>query len=219
MKKKALAIIIVLAAAVGIFAFRSSFAWLPSEFQKSQDVSIGDLSYTFEGELQAAYIDENTFIEYAAPGENMMYVGGVPGTLKALNLSTITTNLRIRIDYTYYDTGTSSFVTVAYGEKPAGTDDFDVLFSSVDGTFEYNSGTKCWDFKPAGAPLGNLYEIPAAAQPVSDEISLINSMSYSSNIPTGSVYEDENVTVKLTVEAKQSDYVDWETVYTDIYGP
>ena len=236
MKKKVMPIILVLAIAFGVIAFKPSLAWLSSSFNKSQKVDIGALSYTFDDtvSLNASYTDgsSNTF---ATPGENLLYVGTEPGTLKIFNLSTITTNLRIRIDYTYYNTDLlplPGFVTIPYGEKPALTDDFDVKdytgeLLGVSSKWSYDAGYWNYVADPlAGA--GKTDDIIAYIEPttlegettltppVGDEIELISSVGYSSLLGNNSPYKDKPVTVKLTVQVKQADYVDWSTIATII---
>jgi len=225
MNKKVIPVLLILAIAVGIIAYKPSLAWLDnSQFAKSQQVNIGQLKYSFDGEIDAAYIDESS-TEYVLPGANLIYVNGVPGSLVAYNLSTITTNLRVRIDYTYYDTGTHTLIQAAYGDQ---TGDLSVAFA-VPANWAYDSATKCWNYKPAGAPSGSPYEIPAYIEPVTasgettiappagDTIPLINSLGYSSALTAGNPYENQNIHITLTVEVKQADYVDWTTLISQVY--
>lgn len=230
MKRKALALMLILTAIVGIIAFKPSFGWISSVFNKSHEVDLGDLKYSFEGEMHAAYIDESSS-EFVAPGENLIYVGNVPGTLKAFNLSTIKTNLRLRIDYTYYDTGDSTFKTVTYGDQ---TGDFvvkytkDILLGSSS-YWAYDSSEKCWNYQPNG--VAGQYDIDAYVSaetttgeggitdppPVGNELDLIYSLGYSDSLLAGNIYEDENVHITLTVEVKQADFVTWSTLISEVY--
>ena len=225
MNKKVIPVLIILAIAVGIIAYKPTLAWLDkSEFVKSQQVDIGQLKYSFDGEINAAYIDESTN-EYVIPGANLIQVNGLPGILTAYNLSTITTNLRVRIDYTYYNAVSHTLVQAAYGDQ---TGDLSVAFA-VPANWTYDTVTKCWNYKPAGAPSGSPYEIPAyvepvtasgettVAPPVGDTIPLINSLGYSSALTAGNPYEHQNVKITLTVEVKQADYATWTQAISQVY--
>jgi len=200
-----------LAVVIGVIAVGSSLGWFQIDEtgrQKSQLIEYGDMDYTLVGgcDIHPAYIDESSN-EYAAPGENMIYVESTPGVwepgaLKSNNKSTITTNLRVKIMYSWWNG--ASLETVTY--SPTQKADFTVDFA-VPANWVYDSGTGFWNYLPGGN------SIPAVADPVNgEEITLINSMGYSSAITVGSHYETKNVNVSLKVEAKQADYADWTDV-------
>ena len=224
MKKKILALIIVLAVTVSVLALGRSLGWFISggggDPYKAQTIEYGDMEFSLVGgcDIHPAYIDEVESKEYAAPGENMIYVESstpgvlIPGSLKVLNKSTITTNLRVKIVYSWWNTTTTALEPVFYGDR---TDDFEVknasgmpLGTPGDG-WTYDSSTKCWNYLPGGNA------IPAVANPAAgEEITLLSSLGYSSAMEDARllIYKNLNVTVKFKVEAKQADYVNWSVV-------
>ena len=216
MKKRFPVLIGFLAVVIGVIAVGSSLGWFQIDDtgrQKAQLIEYGDMDYTLVGgcDIHPAYIDESSN-EYAAPGENMIYSKNsqdkwVPGPLKVLNKSTITTNLRVKIEYSWWNSDLlplPGLVTVVY--SPTQNADFTVDFA-VPANWVFDSGTGFWNYLPGGN------SIPAVADPVNgEEITLINSMGYSSAITVGSHYETKNVNVSLKVEAKQADYADWTDV-------
>ncbi|GEM_PF-1780418 len=234
MKKKVLAILIVLATAVGIFALRSSFAWLKTGFDsKSQEVIVGKLNYEFTGEIRGIYENESSTV-YVAPGENLIFIDETQqGPMTAVNKSSIATNLRVKIEYTYYeyDEGTSSFVG-QFEPYDGSNTDLTVTFASPS-NWVYDTDSGCWLYHVTGAPAGD-YRIPApleaTTQPsteptsesltqadVGEDIPIFTFLGYSDTLDKDSGYDDKEVKIKLTVEVKQADYVTWETLYED-YG-
>ena len=246
MKKKVLPVVIVLATAVGIIAFRFTFAWFRSGgFEgnnKSQQVIAGALNYEFTGEIRGIYEDESSSV-YVAPGENLIFVDDThQGPMTALNKSSIATNLRVKIEYTYfeYDEGTSSFVE-HYAPYDDSDTDLTVTFASPS-NWDRDDATGWWYYHVTGA-AENDYRIPAVLEPTTqpatesttegstetsaettegapagESIPIFTFLGYSDTLEKDDGYDDEQVKIKLTVEVKQADYVDWETLYEDYYG-
>lgn len=214
MKKKFLTLIVLFAVVLGIMALGTSLGWFQSgggDTFKSQLIENGDMEYTLVGgcDIRPAFTGED-LIDYAAPGENMIYVQNtenewVPGVLTINNKSTIATNLHVKIEYSWWN-GTA-LETVVYGDK---TDDFTVDFPLG---WVYNTATKFWDYSPGGSSVIAPVDLDISANPEGINI-LINSMGYSYLLDETSPYVSEEVTVKLKVEAKQADYVEWLSVST-----
>lgn len=217
MKKKFLFLIGFLVVTIVVVALSSSLGWLETGENgrsKSQLIEYGDMEFSLVGgcDVQAAFVDGAD--EYAAPGENMIYTESAPGVwtpgpLTALNKSTITTNLRVHIEYSWWDGDSLELVVYSPTQKADFTVDF-----AVPANWEYDSATGCWNYLPGGVPGQNV--VPAVdlvANPDGVTTALINSMGYSSAIEVGSPYQTKTVTVKLKVEAKQADYVTWQNVF------
>lgn len=217
MKKKVLALIIILAVTLGVIVFNTSTAWfVTGDSDKSQAINISYFNYSLVGgcDIRPAFIDpsieppDNN--EFAAPGENMIYVEespGVwtPGNLAVMNKSNITTNLRVKIEYSWWNG--SALEQVYYGDQ---TGDFTVTFA-IPADWQYDSGTKCWNYLPGG---NDIPAVDLGANPSGIETDLITFMGYSSAIINLNNYKNLAVTVKLKVEAKQADYAEWTDVST-----
>ena len=225
MKKKVIAGIVVLAVAFGVIAFKPTLAWfVDSGSAKTQqiDLSYFDIAPVKPFDIRSAYTTPIPDpipdplpepVKYVGPGENMIYVEdpvGIwkPGPLAVINKSTILTNIRVKIEYSFWN-GTS-LEDVVYGDK---TDDFSVIFNDPT-NWDFAGGY--WNYRYGGT-TGSI-DIPAADSTTGETIDLINSMGYSYQLDPskpGNAYEnykDKEVTVKLTVEAKQAEYGTWTQV-------
>ena len=212
MKKKVIIIITVLTLALGVIVLIPTLAWLTDlGSDKSQAISISNFSYSLIGgcDIRSSYTDPLNANKYVAPGENMIYIEStpgvwVPGTLSVLNKSTIATNLRVRIEYTYVTGGVPAQVVYS----PTQNADFTVDFA-VPSDWQYDAVTECWNYMPGGS---NIAAVDLVANPSGITTVLINSMGYSSLLGPGNAYEDKTVTVKFKVEAKQAEYATWQQV-------
>ncbi len=231
MKKKVIAGIVVLAVALGVIAFKPTLAWfVNSGSAKTQqiDLSYFDIAPVKPFDIRSAYTTPIPDpipdplpepIKYVGPGENMIYVEdpvGIwkPGPLAVTNKSTILTNLRVYIEYSWWDANlvpAPGLVTVVY--SPTQNADFTVDFADSD-NWIFESGY--WKYRYGGT-TGSI-DIPAADPTTGEIIDLINSMGYSYQLDPSDPgnaynnYKDKEVTVKLTVEAKQAEYGDWTQV-------
>lgn len=231
MKKRIVSVALILAIGIGILFLQSSVAWQTNKFDRPQNMTIGTLLYDFEGTVEGIY-DSGT-AQYVAPGANLLFIGSQPGALNAYNRSTITTQIRVKVEYTRIYWNGSAFVSqfVPYSDSDYVPDDLVVTFAEP-ALWEYvayvpgNPNTGCWFYKPA-VDVAAPYDIPAFVDdpgtPDDDAgniIALISFLGYRGDIEDSPSwgYVDSPVSIKLTVEAKQADYVDWATVYTDIWG-
>jgi len=212
MKKKVFTLIIILTAAIAVIAFKPSYAWVSENFNKSQKVDVGKLDYGFSGSI----IQSQNIV---TPELNL-----IDGTLTAMNKSTITTNIRVKIVYTYYDAGILVDNTKIYDNSP--NQDLQVDFSTANGTWDYipvsvsDPSSGCWLYKPNGASLDSPYKIPVSTDLNNgDSIPLIDFLGYSGiNVNPTDGYEGQHVTIKVTIDAKQADYAEWKTIYEDYFG-
>lgn len=212
MKKRVLTLFIILTIAFGIIALRYSFAWFPNEgTYKSQAIDLSNFDISLVGGCQIRPVytnitDPTNPVEYAAPGANMIHIEQsenvwVPGPLTMLNKSTILTNLRVHIEYSWWDG--DSLETVVY--TPTQQADFVVDFA-VPADWSYDPATLCWDYLPGGAVIA---PVDPLVYPLGKQSVLINSMGYSSALAPGNDYEDLPVDIIFKVEAKQAEYADW----------
>ncbi len=215
MKRKVIITVVVLAVALGVIVLFPSVAWISnSGTDKSQtvDISYFDISLIGGCDIRPAYTDVPNSVDYAAPGENMIFIEEsqdvwVPGPLTILNKSTILTNIRVRIAYTYITPGGVSTEEVY---RPTQNTDFVVDFDEPD-DWQYDAATECWNYRYGGT--SGTIEVPAATDLINgDIITLINTLGYSSALGPNNVYEDKPVTVTLKVEAKQAQYGTWAQV-------
>ncbi len=222
MKKKVLALIIILTAVVSLLLLGNSFGWFltsggDEQLFRAQTIDYGDMDISLVGGCQIRPVytnitDPTNPVEYAAPGANMIHIEQsenvwVPGPLTMLNKSTILTNLRVHIEYSCWNATLNKLELKVY--SPSQKTDFSVDFA-VATDWVYDAGTECWNYVPGGNP------IPSATDLVNgDEIVLIKSMGYSAALLPGNKYETLPVTVKLKVEAKQAEYATWQQIYDD----
>lgn len=216
MKKKVLALIIILTAAVSLLVLGNSFGWFltssgDEQLFRAQTIDYGDMDISLVGGCQIRPVytnmtDPTNPVEYAAPGANMIHIEQsedvwVPGPLTMLNKSTILTNLRVHIEYSWWDG--DSLETVVY--TPTQQADFVVDFA-VPADWSYDPATLCWDYLPGGAVIA---PVDPLVYPLGKQSVLINSMGYSSALAPGNDYEDLPVDIIFKVEAKQAEYADW----------
>jgi len=220
MKKKVILILLFLTAAVSVVVLKPSLAWFfDSGSDKSQliDIAKFDVALTKPCDIRSAYTAGSD--NYVAPGENMIYIEEtenvwVNGSLSVMNKSTITTNIRVKIQYSRL-VG-ENLVTTTYGDS---TNDFQVKDASgtlitVSPDWDYDVATKCWLYKPVD-DTQRPYDISIPTDPVSgDEIVLLSSMGYSDQLEQNNTYKNKTVTVALKVEAKQAEYATWTQVLT-----
>ena len=209
MKKKVLLVILLLATVLTVLLLYPSLGWfMDSGSEKSQAVDVGyfDIALANGCDIRSAYTDEGTSEKYVAPGENMIYIEQSedvwrPGPLTIVNKSTIPTSLRVKVEYTFW--GPFGFETVVYSQDHQF--DFSVVFREpLD--WQYDETTEYWNYLPDG---NDIEPVDLSENPDGVQTALIDSLGYSDTLGPGSIYEDESVSVKLKVEAKQAEYATW----------
>lgn len=104
MKKRIICVILSLAAVFSLVGFHATETWFGSGENKSMQLSSGNLDFTVEGDLKLK--DENALV---LPGEELELAQAIVIT----NLSTIDTELRVRVECTY-EGSTESFKWIEF---------------------------------------------------------------------------------------------------------
>ncbi len=211
MKKRIIAVIASLAVVIGLMSSQSSYAWFVTSVKRAQNINIAVVNYDSETELLGT--DEADFYGRACilPGQNLVLVNDKDAKLTMNNNSSIDTQIRVKIEYTSYSSGSAKTVTYS----GSGEDDLVVEFvnpsqwlpydNGMDGTYFYYVGP---DNKSAKlTDIDNVYSIT----PSVPSVDIVKSVSYRENIDT-SLYTGNEVTVNIIFEAKQADYVGWSAL-------
>jgi len=159
-----------------------TFGWFADVFDlNSGTVSVGDIRYTKSG----SFISDGSIIY---PGEEL-----VDSTISLTNQSSITSQMRLKIEYTKVTRPVDTLVieTVAYSD--AVSDHLDVTFDS---TFVYDN--EYWYYN------GTTSSIPSD----SGQIDLISSLNYDGFL-VGNDYSGITCNITVTIEVKQNDNVTW----------
>lgn len=214
MKRRIAALILSIAIVVGILSYQGSFAWFVSSASKNQYISVAVVNYGSGASLDSmnVYDDGTTYI---MPGDNLIVLNGVSSKFVVTNSSSINTQIRLKIEYTSYESGSANTVTYQ------GSDDepLSVTFPENKWSF-YKSSDEDSYFYYMGSEyktqqlqsLDDVYDI----KPTETSIEAIDSISYKndSSVVSADVYSNSNVSVKIVFEAKQADFVSWETIGT-----
>lgn len=217
MKKRIICVILSLAAVFSLVGFHATETWFGSGENKSMQLSSGNLDFTVEGDLKLK--NENALV---LPGEELELAQAIVIT----NLSTIDTELRVRVECTY-EGSTESFKWIEF----------------------VNDNNSNWEVDPDDgciyyAPDGNrripgveieettVPETTTAAETTTDSGAVVEdeapetttettSRVYADNeIPLGGIIkisgdvpidlQGKELQLKFVIEAKQADFVEWE---------
>ena len=144
------------------------------------------------------------------PGQNFFT------DISLLNFSTIKTNLRLKIEYDYWDY-VEDTPTLQEGVlkmlAPNPSDTTQYLRVSLDPDYIYDEDNDWWVFDG---------EIPVAADPIAgtslsllvDDVETEDIIFCYDGATTGNVFQDRDVSVTVTFQAKQSEGVDWDDIGT-----
>ena len=214
---KVAAFLIIIGMLVGTYSANQSYAWFTDKNSSEYDLISGKVHYALELTTKSGLM---------VPGRDL--ISGVTLT----NKSTIDTDVRMRIEYTIW-TGTDSqnatSTTAIYATNAAingaanvdaATDQYINLkiaestsFSAVTVTAP-ESQKGVWWANTATVPAvtldGNNVPVPTVmAAP-------FTALSYD-GIKTGNVFANRPVTIKITLQAKQREHVEWSeiTVYEE----
>lgn len=187
MKRRIACMILCLAFVFGIGVYNATQAWFVAGSSKHQYLTSGNINYLFEGSLVEEQ-EETTII----PGVELVET---PFTIE--NFSNIDTQIRIKIECSYYDEN-NVFVEDELFDATDANAIIDITFdeewiSETDGYFYYK-GT---DFVVQTADSDNTEKIP-----------VINSLKFDSYETT--IYNSgKTCSVNIVFETKQADYVTW----------
>lgn len=189
MKRRIACMILCLALVFGVGVYNATQAWFVAGSSKHQYLTSGNISYLFEGSLVEK--QEDTII---LPGVELVET---PFTIE--NKSNIDTQVRIKIECSYYDEKGVFVEDEVFYE----TDESSILDITVDENWVYSTDGyyyyKGKDF---------IIESNTESGAENEKIEIITSLSFSG--PETSIYNSGNIgTVNIVFESKQADYVTW----------
>ncbi len=211
MKKRITALIASLAVVIGLMASQGSGAWFVTAVKRAQNINIAVVNFDSEAELLGTMEEDYYGKACIYPGQNLVLLNEKDATLTMNNNSSIDTQIRVRIEYTSYKSGSAKTVVYSASED----DDLQVEFANPGQWLPYNNGMDDTCFYYVGPDYGaktltdtdNVYSI----RPDVASVDIIKGVCYKEDINTGS-YSGNEVTVNIIFEAKQADYVGWSAL-------
>ena len=211
MKKRIAALIASLAVVIGLMASQGSGAWFVTAVKRAQNISIAVVNFDSEAEMLGTLEQDYYGKPCIFPGQNLVLLNEKDATITMNNNSSIDTQIRVKIEYTSYSSGSAK--TEIYSGREG--EDLKVEFvnpeqwlpydNGMDGTYFYYVGPEFGSSKLTD--LDDVYSIT----PVVPSVDIIKGVSYSEDVDT-SVYSGSEVTVNIIFEAKQADYVGWSAL-------
>ena len=177
---------------------QSTFAWFTDIASYQKTFQIGDISYTYSGTLINGQSSE-----IVVPGQPL-----ITGTsLYLTNKSSIDTNLRLQIRFSYTDQITHLPVEETYsGDINNHLTNFMVM--DMVSNWIYDATDHCWHYK-----YSTDYKIPAATTAEGDTFVIINQIQFDGEKVdmslSGAIFK-----IQLIFQAKQSELLDWVTLGT-----
>lgn len=211
MKKRIAALIASLAIVAGLMTCRNSGAWFVTAVKKAQNISIAVVNFDSEADLLGTMEEDYYGRPCIFPGQNLVLLNNKDATLTMNNNSSINTQIRVRIEYTSYASGTAKTVTYS------GSSDEDLKVDFVNPSqwlpFKDGAGKTCYYYVGPSYGSATLSSPDSAytITPAVSNIDIINGVSYKEDIDT-TMYSGNEVTVNIFFEAKQADYVGWGTI-------
>lgn len=214
MKFRLISFILCLSIVVGFMTYSETFAWFVTSVSREQLISVSIVNFSTTAQLATDNVDSFNN-EYILPDQNLVKLDNSDASIKAVNSSTIPTNVRVRIEYTSYDKEELRMNNVYAGSAD---DAISVDFAKTGGNSRwasYKIGTGKTYFYYMGqnysgpSTLENLNAIYAI--PAGEEIEILSSILYKGEA-VGSEYTNKSVEVRVIFEAKQSVLVDWNQI-------
>ena len=212
MKKRILTLIASLIVVFGLFASQGSNAWFVTAVKRAQNITIGAVNYSSGEAFSLDTLEEDYYGRPRIyPGQNLVVVNGSESSLTMFNSSTIDTQVRVKIEYTSYESGEAKTVTYKGDES----EDFEVEFAEPSQWKLFDNGMDGAYFYYVGKDFGSAEltkaDDSAVITPDVASLDIIRSVNYKSDIDT-SLYSGNEVTVNIIFEAKQADYVQWSSL-------
>lgn len=211
MKKRIISLIASLAVVLGIMSSQGSGAWFITAVKKAQNIEIAVINYDSETEYLGTLEEDYYGVPCIYPGQNLVLVNNKESVITMNNNSSIDTQVRVRIEYTSYASGTAKTVTYS----GSADEDLHVEFSNPNQWLPYNNGMDDTCFYYVGPNYGSsvLKDVDDvySVTPAVPNLDIIKSVYYDKDINTVD-YSGNEVTVNIIFEAKQADYVGWSTL-------
>ena len=197
--KKRITMLTLLIIVVTLCIFtQGTFAWFTDVVYNQRVFQIGNIEYVYSGTLLNS-------------GQNELVVPGQPlitsDDLYLTNQSTIDTNLRVLIEFTYTNQLTQLPVQEIY-TGTAGQQIENFMDIQMVAGWTYNSTDSCWHYLYNGSE-----NIPASTTTGGYSFDLIDSVNFDGNLVDMSL---SGAIFKLTFvfQAKQTNFVNWQTIGT-----
>ena len=194
MKNRKNLLLVALLLVVVAIASASTFAWLTdTNSANGGTYTVGDVSYTITAPEDAS----GTVV----PGQNL-----AGPTIK--NASNVVSNLRVKFTISVDVTGASN--TSANKNWTIGTDDDDHLFLTLGSKWFEDDGYYYYGSVNDDKTTGGAEDIAATQTTIE---SLFSSLVINGKV-VGNDYSGAKVTISITYEAKQAEYVQWSELAT-----
>lgn len=211
MKKRITALIASLAVVIGLMASQGSGAWFVTAVKRAQNINIAVVNFDSEAEVLGTMEEDFYGKSCIYPGQNLVLLNEKDATLTMNNNSSIDTQIRVKIEYTSYKSGTAQTVVYSGSEE----DDLQVEFANPGQWLPYNNGMDDTYFYYVGPGFGSKTltnpDKSFSITPSIASVDIIKGVSYKEDIDTGS-YSGNEVTLNIIFEAKQADYVGWSAL-------
>lgn len=211
MKKRIAALLASLAVIAGLMASQNSGAWFVTAVKRAQNIEIGVINFDSEEEILGTLEEDYYGRPCIYPGQNLVLLNNKDATIMMNNNSSIDTQVRVRIEYTSFSSGSRRTVTYSGSEE----DDLEVEFANPGQWLPYKSGMDGTCFYYVGPDYGSdTLSDPDNAYSITPDISnleIVKSVLYKQNIDSAA-YSGNEVTVNIIFEAKQADYVGWSAI-------
>lgn len=194
MKNKKNLLLVILLLVVVAVASASTFAWLTdTDTAGSIDYTVGEVSYEIS-KLNAA--------------ESAIVPGQVLGSVSIINKSNVLTNLRISLSVTV--SGVAEGVNKNWSVGADAENDEILLKSAIDTSiWVFDSTTNYYYYGQVGSATTTGAEDIAVAEEEGTQLTaLLDTMTLNGGL-IGNEYAGATITVVVTFEAKQADYVEW----------
>ncbi len=216
MKKRITCLVLLVLFVAGIAGSNGTFAWFVAAGESNQEFTVGEVSFTLKGNLVSTSSlgtggsgdplilpNQELLDSLAAGDQNAELTTQVGNTtyMYLTNASTVASQLRIKAEYTL--TGGAEGTLVAATD--ASTCPLELSFIGSD-----------WYYSSGYFYFGTLTSNNSTAIATSEDIiPMLSSVKFSGdNTMDANAIDGANVYVRITFEARQSDYVNWTTVGT-----
>lgn len=206
MNNRIIALVASLAVIIGLMTSGSSYAWFVTSTKKAQRIQVSLVSSLYSTFLTDLSGSDNIII---MQGDNLVNLDGKDAMLQIENKSTADTQVRIKIEYTSYKTGSAQQVVYSADKD----DDITVTFADKTWSKNVNAADECYFYYMGNAyksaEITSLDNLPSIGTDVK-KIEAISSIVYKDDISYA--YSGRKVNVKVTFETKQADNLTWSTV-------
>ena len=212
MTKRIIALVASLAVVLGLMASHSSYAWFVTAVKRAQRITIGVVSYDSSMAVSLDTLEEDFYGNACIyPGQNLVMLEGDDASLSMYNSSTVDSQIRVKVEYTSFASGSAKNVVYSGDEK----EDLEVVFANPEQWLAYDNGMDGTCYYYVGPDYGSskltdVDDVYTITPDIAD-VEIIESIRYKETIDAN-LYSGNEVTVNVIFEAKQADYVGWSSL-------